>query len=181
MLINQLSAYKADTVVLQDIHWTGSAILEKQDCTLFYSCDNKDHILGNGFLVSKRIKHLLMDFKPITPRICTLRIKGKFFNYSFINGHAPTEKSDNEEKDRFLDALETAYDTSPRNYIKIVLSDFNAQVGKEPVNFPTIGNYSLHSLTNDNGSRLIHFAVSQNMITGSTFHPHKYIRKCTWR
>jgi len=74
MLIKQLSAYKADTVALQEIRWTGSGILGKQDCTLFYSCDNKEHILGTGFLVSKRIKHLILDFKPTTPRICTLRM-----------------------------------------------------------------------------------------------------------
>jgi hypothetical protein len=88
----------------------------------------------------------------MTPRICTLKIREKFFNYSFVNGHEPTEISDEEEKDRFFDGLERAYNTSPRNDIKIVLSNFNAQVGKKLVNFPTIGNYSLHSLTNKNGS-----------------------------
>ena len=46
MLINQLSAYKAATVALQEICWTVSGILEKRDCAPFYSCDNKDHILG---------------------------------------------------------------------------------------------------------------------------------------
>jgi len=54
-LINQLSAYKADIVALQEIRWTGSGILAKRDCTLFYNCDNKCHILGTGVLVSKRI------------------------------------------------------------------------------------------------------------------------------
>jgi hypothetical protein len=54
-----------------------------------------------------------------------------------------------EKKTGFFDALETAYDTSPRNEIKIALGDFSVQVGKEVVNFPTIGNYSLHNLTND--------------------------------
>ena len=32
-----------------------------------------------------------MDFKAISTRICTLRIKGKFFIYRIINVHAPTE------------------------------------------------------------------------------------------
>ena len=71
----------------------------------------------------------------------------------------PTGIYDDKEKDGFFDALKRAYDTSPTNDIKIVLGNFNAQVGKEPVNFPTTGNYNLHSLTNDNGSRLIEFAV----------------------
>jgi len=81
----------------------------------------------------------------------------------------------------FFDALETAYDISPRNDIKIVLGDFNAQVGKKAVNFPTIGTYSLHNLKNNSGSRLIQFAVSWNMIVGSSFYPHKNIHNSTWR
>jgi hypothetical protein len=48
--------------------------------------------------------------------------------------------SNHAEKDRFFDGLETANDKSPRNYIKIVLGNFNAQVGKEAVSFPTVGN-----------------------------------------
>jgi exonuclease III len=99
--VNQLSAYNADTVALQEICWTGSGILEKRYCKLFYRCDNKDHTLGTGFLVSKRIKHLTIGFKPITPRICTLRIRGTLFNFSFVNVHAPTKISD----DLFLDGV----------------------------------------------------------------------------
>jgi hypothetical protein len=123
VLINQLSAYKADTVALQEIRWTISGILVKQDCSLFCSDDNKDHILTTGFLVSKRIKHLILGFKP---GICTLRIRGKFFNYSFVNNLVSTEISDDEENGGFFDAIERTYNTSLRNYIKIVLGHFNA-------------------------------------------------------
>jgi len=70
-------------------------------------------------------------------------MRGKFINSIVVNSHVPTEISD-EETDGFFDALERAYDISPRNDIKIVLGDFNAQVGKEAVNFPTTGTYSLH-------------------------------------
>jgi hypothetical protein len=101
-----------DTVALQQICWNGSGILEKRDCTLFYSCDNK-YILGTGFLVSKRIKHPTIDFKPITLRIYTFRIRGKFINYCIVNGHALTVISD-EETDGFFDALEKPYDIKPK-------------------------------------------------------------------
>jgi len=66
-------------------------------------------------------------------------MRGKFFNYSIVHGSAPKETADDEEKDRFFNALETGYDISPRNEKKIVLGDFNAQVGKENVKFPTNG------------------------------------------
>ena len=109
-------------------------------------------------------------------------MRGKFLNYGIVNRHAPTETTDNEEKNRFFfETLEKAYDINPRNDIKIVLADFDAQVGKKSVNFPTTGKYSLHNLMNDNGSWLIQFAVSLNKIIGSSFYPHKNIDNCTWR
>jgi len=77
-----------------------------------------------------------------------------------------------------FDSLERTYDISPRNDIKIALGGFNARVGKKAVNFPTNGS---HSLTDDNGSRLLEFSVSRSMIIGSIFHPHKDIRKSIWR
>jgi hypothetical protein len=107
--------------------------------------------------------------------------EGIFLNYSTANGHAPTETTDDEEKDGFFDFLETAYDISPRNDIKIALGNFSAQVGKEAVNFPITDKYSLHNLMDDNGSQLMQFAVLRNIITGSTFYPHKDIHKSTWR
>lgn len=66
---------------------------------MFYSCSTKKHELGTGFVITKRIKHLVLDFKPVSPRLCYIRIKGKFFNYSLINVHAPIEDTSEEEKD----------------------------------------------------------------------------------
>jgi hypothetical protein len=79
----KVCAYKADIVALQEIRWTGSGILEKRYCILFYSCDNKYYVLGTGVLVSKRINHLVIDFKTITPRICILRRRGFFLKLRY--------------------------------------------------------------------------------------------------
>jgi len=46
-------------------------------------------------------------------------------------------------------------------------------VGKEVTNFHTTAKNSLYSLMNGNGSRLIQFAVSGNVIIESTFYPLK--------
>jgi hypothetical protein len=116
-----------------------------------------------GFLVSKRIKHQIIDLKSITPRICTLRMRALFFNYSTANGHAPTETTYDEEKDWFFDFLETAYDISPRNHIKIALGNFSAQVGKEAVNFPT-DKYSLHQACQTCGPLQAHLRPAQRIL-----------------
>jgi hypothetical protein len=41
------------------------------------------------------------------------------------------------------------------------------------------GSLGLHEVSNDNGMRLINFAVHQRMTIGGTLFPHKNIRKGT--
>ena len=95
ILLDQIDKYKIGITAIQEVRWTGQGALEKRDHTIFYSCDKRQHLFGVGFIV-KNFKHLVMDFKAISTRICTLRIKGKFFNYTIINVHAPTEVSTEE-------------------------------------------------------------------------------------
>jgi hypothetical protein len=60
--------------------------------------------------------------------------------------------------------------------MKILLGDFNAKVGKEGIFKPTIGNESLHETSNDNGIRVVNFAISKNLVVKSTcFHIAKFI------
>jgi hypothetical protein len=64
--------------------------------------------------------------------------------------------------------------------MKILLGDFNAKVGREDIFKPTIGNGSLHEISNDNGVRLVNFATSENLRVKSTVFPQRNIHKYTW-
>jgi hypothetical protein len=70
-----------------------------------------------GFLVNNRIKKSIIGFIPINHRLCTLRIAGRFFNYSNINSHAPVEDADEGKKEPFYEALTKAYTECPRHDI----------------------------------------------------------------
>jgi len=61
--------------------------------------------------------------------------------------------------------------------MKILLGDFNAEVGKENIFKPTIGNESLHQDSNGNGVRIVNFATSKNSGCKSTMFPHRDIHK----
>jgi hypothetical protein len=61
--------------------------------------------------------------------------------------------------------------------MEILLGDFNAKVGREDIFKPTIGNESLHEISNDNGVRLVNFATSKNIGVKSTMFPHRNIHK----
>ncbi|PNF35831.1 hypothetical protein B7P43_G09438, partial [Cryptotermes secundus] len=63
---------------------------------------------------------------------------------------------------------------------KISLGDFNAKVGREDIFKPTIGNESLHEISNDNGVRVVNFVTLKNLIAKSTMLPYRNIHKFTW-
>jgi hypothetical protein len=111
------------------MRWTHQNILEKRECNIYYSCNNKLHQFRTGFVVSKRAKHLVIDFQPLNWRLRKLRIKERFHNYRLICIHAPTEEKNENEKDSFYELLEKEYDKCPKNDIKLIMGDFNAKAG----------------------------------------------------
>jgi hypothetical protein len=100
---------------------------------------------------------MVKNFTPINERLCIIRIKGRFFNYSLINIHAPTNDSEEEANDQFYEQLERAYAACPSDDVKFVMADANAKVGRGTVHQPTIGKHSL-----------VDFATGRKMAIKST-------------
>jgi hypothetical protein len=78
-----------------------------------------------------------------------------------------------------MDELERVFDKFPKYHMNILLGDSNAKVGMEYIFKPTIGNGSLHDISNDNGVRVVNFATSKNLIVKSAMCPHRNIHKFT--
>jgi hypothetical protein len=135
---------------------------------------------GTAFLVDSKFNHMVINFTPINERLCVIRIKGSFFNYSLINIHAPTNDSEEEAKDQFYEQLEQAYAACPSHDVKLAMADANAKVGRETVHQPTKGKHSLHESTNENGLRLVDLAAGRQMSIKSTYFMHKRIHLQTW-
>jgi hypothetical protein len=65
-------------------------------------------------------------------------------------------------KGSFYEELERVFDKFPKYHTKILLGDGNAKVDREDIFKQTIGNESIHEISNDNGIRLVNFATSEN-------------------
>jgi hypothetical protein len=75
-------------------------------------------------------------------------LRGPWCNIIVLRVHATCEdKSD----DKF-----------PRYDMKILLGDFNVKVGRENIFKLTVGNESLHEISNDSGVTVVNFATSKN-------------------
>jgi hypothetical protein len=72
------------------------------------------------------------------------------------------------------------FDKFHKYRIKIQLGDFSAKIGRKDISKPTIGNASLHGISNDNRIREVSFATSNNLAFRSKMFPHRIIHKHTW-
>jgi hypothetical protein len=63
------------------------------------------HEFGMAFFVDSKYNHLVINFTQVSKCLCVLllRLKGRSFNYSLINIHAPTNVAEEEAKDQFYE------------------------------------------------------------------------------
>ena len=73
--------------------------------------------------------------------------------------HAPSNGKTDDLKDNFYEELEYVFDHFPKYHMNILLGDFNAKLGRQYIFKPAIENESLHQDSNDNGVRIVNFAI----------------------
>ncbi|PNF24856.1 hypothetical protein B7P43_G12920 [Cryptotermes secundus] len=179
-VVEEILKYKLDLGGVQEVRWDGGGIAPAEGYTFFSGKGNENHELGTGFFVHMRIVSAAKKVEFISDRISYIILKGHWCDIIVMNVHAPTEDKIDDIKDRFYEELEHVFDKFPKYHMKVLLGDFNAKVGREDIFKPTIGNESLHEISNDNGVRVVNFATSKKLTDKSTMFPHRNIHKFTW-
>jgi hypothetical protein len=118
-------------------------------------------------LVHKRIISAVKRVEFVSDRLSYTVLRGRWCHIIVLNVHAPKEEKTDEVKASFCEELELVFDKFPKDYMKILLGDFNAKVGREEIFKPTIWNETLHEISNDNGVRLVkcpHLKTSKSKV-----------------
>jgi hypothetical protein len=123
--------------------------------------------------VHKRIVSAFKRAEYISDRMSYIIISLRWCHIIVLNIHSQTEDKTDDVKDSFYKELECVYDKFPKYHMKFLLGNLSAKVRREDIFKPTIGNESLHEISNDNGVRLVNFATS-------TMLPYRNIHKYTW-
>lgn len=182
VLLSRIQERNLRVTAIQETRWDGDRVWDMKNYTIFSS--GKAVGTGEGgmaFVVERSLLANVISFTPVNARLCHMRMSTQFYNMTIVNVHAPTEDKDDEPKMIFYQQLAQIVEAAPTYDVKIILGDFNAQVGKEREYWGTIGRHSLHENTNDNGKKLIDFATGHDMVVSSTCFPHKDIHKRTLR
>ncbi|KDR15323.1 Craniofacial development protein 2, partial [Zootermopsis nevadensis] len=181
---NEIVKYKLDVVALQEIRWQGRGQIDKQEYALFYSPVvfnlGRTGLYGTGFIVKRIMRKSILEFEAVNERICKLRVRGKFRSISIISAYAPTEDKAEEGKEEFYDLLEQTSWKIQKYDIRRERRRRNAKIERQDIFKQTIGNESLHALSNDNGVRAANFAKSKHLIVNSQKCLQHDIHKYTW-
>jgi exonuclease III len=173
-LAEQISKTQLEILAIQEIRWSGTGLIKKQNYSLYYcGPSSKTGQASTGFILLKKMHHSVIGFEPYNERLCKLRIKGKYNNITLIKVYAPTEDHTEETKQQFYDNLQNLLDKTPKSDTIIILGDVNAQLGKERLYNEVTGQHTLHEETNRNGELLCEFAYANNMVVMCTNFQHK--------
>ncbi|TBT98548.1 hypothetical protein CWI36_2339p0010, partial [Hamiltosporidium magnivora] len=148
---------------------TGKGIIDRKNHSLYYSCYEKTHILGTGFMVENMIKPVVIIFKPTHSGYLESEYEENFL-IIVSSILMLSQKIKRRRKSAFYDLRGKVYDDCSRNDIKFL----NDSVCSSFVN------YSLHEEHSENEFRPINFAIGRNLILGGTVFKHKNIHKSTW-
>jgi hypothetical protein len=145
-----------------------------------YGQGNGDQQLGADFFVHERIVSAVRRVEFISDRMSYIILRGRWCDIIVLNVHGPCEDKGDDVRDSFYKELGRVFDQFPRYDMKVLLGDFNAEVGREYTFKPTTGNETLHETSNDNGIRVVNFATSKNSVVKRTTLPQRKIHKYTW-
>lgn len=170
-------------VGLSEVRWNGCGEHKTASgATLIYSGKTigERRESGVGFLLSKEAKQALIEWQPHGDRIILAKFKTRARTLTCVQCYAPTEVSDPNIKENFYDSLYSVLSSCPQGEIKLVMGDFNAQIGsdnngKEQV----MGKHALGTM-NDNGERFYELCNTMGLTIGGSLFPHKHLHKITW-
>lgn len=182
-LCDEATLYQLDLVGVQEVRWQGKGkMMSTSGHTFIHSGKEVDsHTSGVGLLLTPLASRALLSYECHSDRLLSARFDCGIINMTVIVCYAPTEVSDADSKDQFYRAADEFLQKTNKHDIRLVLGDYNARVGNVRLGYESVlGPHAVAEAANDNGSRLLNLAISNNLVIGGSLFPHKDIHKYTW-
>ena len=180
----ELERYRIDIAALSETRFSESGSLDDMNYSFFWSGkpDGERREAGVGFAIRREIAANLTEMpKPVTDRIMTMRIPlAKDGNATLISVYAPTMTNPDEAKENFYNQLRSTLQATPRTDKLILMGDFNARIGRDYENWPTVmGRYGVGKC-NTNGELLLALCSEFGLLLTNTVFKQKEEHTTTW-
>ena len=110
-----------------------------------------------------------------------VHLNSNFCKLTILQCYAPTNEAEEEVKEDWYEQLQMAVSKVPQHDILLLTGDMNAKVGTDNSNNErAMGRHGCGE-RNNNGERLVHFCMNNNLVIGGTIFSHKNIHKLAWQ
>ena len=110
-LTHAMSMYHLIIMGLCEMRWKNFGEMStKNGHKVYFSGEEDKHEYGVGFLVHKDIVDAVLECRPVSRRLISIRLRAAPFNITIIQVYAPTSGHDNSEVDRFYQQLQETID-----------------------------------------------------------------------
>ncbi|KAK7110325.1 hypothetical protein V1264_014219 [Littorina saxatilis] len=172
---------------ISETRWTdaGQRRLMTGELLLYSGHEENDahHTQGVGLMLSKQAQRSLIGWEAHGPRIITasFRTKKKRIKMHVVQCYAPTNDSEDEEKDRLYSRLQRILETYPDKDVTILMGDVNAKIGSDNTGYERVMGTHALGVMNENGERFADLCALNSLVIGGSIFPHKRIHKNTSR
>ena len=176
-----LSKKTWDVIGLSEIRRGYETAEERKTGNLVFHSSSTNGLFGTGFIVHKRWKDAVKEFRPVNTRIAALKMEIKGIRIWIIQAHFPTSQREEEQVEEVYEEIENNL-TQMRKETKhvILIGDFNASIGsreKEEENI--IGKYTFGK-RNERGKLLVNFMMKNNLTEISSWFQAREEDRWTW-
>jgi hypothetical protein len=176
LLQKKLKKANVDIAVIPETNKKLKGPQELEDYILLYNCvpTNKRAAAGIAIMIKTKFKKRIHSYTFINERILQLRYKLQRGYLTLLAVYAP-EEGKTEQREECYETLQHQIDKINKNDYVIVARDYNARVGKIPID----GNLGRNGeiTVKNNGHKLKELASVNKLKITNTFFRHKEIHK----
>ena len=180
LLNRELKKLNIAVAGLQEVRWTGSGETNLEGYKLLWSGHETMASAGVGIAIRRDLASCISSWRPISPRLIYARLHHSRGCFSVFSCYAPTNVSDQEDKDTFFGMLAEELGRIPQHDIVLVLGDFNATIGDCRNDYQGVLGPFCCGPTNDNGYRTLNLASANQLRAAFSWFKHKEIHRLTW-
>ena len=82
-------------------------------------------------MVNKRVRNAVLGCSLKNDRMISVRLQGKPFNITVIQGYAPTSNTEEAEGEGFYEDLQDLLELTPKKDVLFIIGGWNAKVGSQ--------------------------------------------------
>ena len=173
--VREMQKHNLSLLGMSEVRWNGHGETKLQTREIFlYSGKNEEEHPEDGvrLLLSKKKAKSLLEWGPVSDRIITARSKSCFKKVSIVMCYAPTNTSEEEDKDSFYAQLQSVLEKIPNRDMPIPIGDMNAKVGFNNTDKECeMGKHGLGKI-NEKMEMLADFCSTNSLVIGGTIFPH---------